>query len=627
MKSFTVKHILILLLTLIFIPALSGQSFDYRFNNDKSTITIEVKDKSTKGLLKGDADRKLGRPLKIGRKYDLFIDNAEVGVWKALPEGNVWTFDLKATDSRGIILNFDDFYIPQGAYLYVYQSDDDANPLLFTHSNNPEGGAYSIESYTSDKMRLKYVEPSGDIAEIPRLKVSSFGYKADDVYISGFNRSGPCMININCQEGKDWQEQKKGIVRMRTNLNGIYYACTGTLINNVNEDRTPYILTAAHCFNDQGVIGTAKDISETEFFFDYEFSGCENETERPSYNYIKGADSLMISLLGGGSDAAFLKINESLPLSWNVYFNGWNTETKDYAINAGAVIHHPSGDVKKISFFDNGLYTDSWTGSIPKVHWATRYSEGSTEEGSSGAPLFDNEGLVIGSLTGGNSNCSNAYGKDLYSKFGYNFDKDADADKQLKKYLDPDDSGVEKLSGWDGFDKKILFDRSSLDLDMDETVRIRITSGNGDYQIKLSDESVVAARINELDKSQIIVTAGNTAGNATIKVSDRKNEENTIAVKVHSTTISARAPDIFVSWNETSANVSDKNMLYVRAKRYDDVIKKIRVVNLKGNVVFEKDGGFENNRYDVDTSAWSSGLLYLVIVESQKASKTYKIIK
>ena len=625
MKFFT--RIPFFFLVFCFASTLSGQVINYTFSSDKSSIAINVKNDKPEPPLKLEEDRKLGLPLKIGQKFDLSIDNRDVGIWQSLPEGNVWTFEIKAVDSKGLILNFDDFYIPQGAHLYVYESPDDAQPLLFTHSNNPEGGAYSMEVYSSDRMILKYVEPSDDITEVPRFKISSFGYKNGGMTLSGLNRSGSCMVNINCDLGDDWQEQKKGVVRMRTNLRGIYYLCTGTLMNNTEEDRTPYILTASHCFEDKEYRGAAKDIAETEFFFDYEFSGCGNEIQHPAYNYIKGADSLIVSSISGGTDAALIKISKPIPDTWEVYYNGWNNETRNNVIEGGAVIHHPSGDVKKISFFEDALYTDTWEGSLSAAHWVAKYSKGSTEEGSSGGPLFDKSGLVVGSLTGGYASCSDINASDLYSKLGYSIDLMPDVNQRFRRFLDPNNTRVKKLNGWNGSKKELSLGTNILSLDFEEVAKVSITSGNKPYSVVSSDGQIVSVKIDETDGSKIVATAGKTAGEATIKVTDSKGEESEIKVTVFNAKTNADAPDIFVAWRENAADSSGNNYLYVRSKASDDLIKKIRVVNLRGNVIYEKSSGFSSNRYEVDTYNWTSGLLYIVTVDSKKTSRTYKIVK
>jgi hypothetical protein len=68
--------------------------------------------------------------------------------------------------------------------------------------------------------------------------------------------------------------------------------------------------------------------------------------------------------------------------------------------SAGMCIHHPKGDIKKISKWEKAI-------SLQADYWKVKYSKGSTEGGSSGSPLFNRTGYVVGQLSHGNASCSN----------------------------------------------------------------------------------------------------------------------------------------------------------------------------------------------------------------------------
>ena len=75
------------------------------------------------------------------------------------------------------------------------------------------------------------------------------------------------------------------------------------------------------------------------------------------------------------------------------------------------------------------------------------YYKGATEGGSSGAPLFNQNGYVVGTLSGGESNCSNQGLADSFGKFWFHWDQYYDADQHMSKYLDPNNTGATKLKG------------------------------------------------------------------------------------------------------------------------------------------------------------------------------------
>jgi PKD repeat protein len=71
-----------------------------------------------------------------------------------------------------------------------------------------------------------------------------------------------------------------------------------------------------------------------------------------------------------------------------------------------------------------------------------------TEGGSSGSPIFNNSGRIVGDLTGGGSYCSTPTSPDLYGKFSYSWDQNGStAAERLKDWLDPDNTGITTLDG------------------------------------------------------------------------------------------------------------------------------------------------------------------------------------
>lgn len=55
------------------------------------------------------------------------------------------------------------------------------------------------------------------------------------------------MVDINCEEGEQWQDHKNGVVKMIIPIGTSSFLCTGAILNNTKEDLKPYLLTAFHC--------------------------------------------------------------------------------------------------------------------------------------------------------------------------------------------------------------------------------------------------------------------------------------------------------------------------------------------------------------------------------------------
>jgi len=103
-------------------------------------------------------------------------------------------------------------------------------------------------------------------------------------------------------------------------------------------------------------------------------------------------------------DFALLELSVVPPEIYHPYYAGWD-RVQEY-LDTSVCIHHPAGDVKKISKDYDTLGLGSFTGYDSHKHWQIKeWDEGTTEGGSSGSGLFTVEGLLIGTLSGGEADC------------------------------------------------------------------------------------------------------------------------------------------------------------------------------------------------------------------------------
>ena len=153
-----------------------------------------------------------------------------------------------------------------------------------------------------------------------------------------------------------------------------------------------------------------------------------------------------------GSDFCLLELNSVPPASYNVQYSGWDASDAN-TVSSVVGIHHPSGDLKKISFENDPVTQGNWGGA--QTWDVAQWDDGITEPGSSGSPLFDQNHRIIGQLYGGNSACSgnveNGQG-DSYGRFGVSWDAGATAATRLKEWLDPGNTGILVVDGYpEGF--------------------------------------------------------------------------------------------------------------------------------------------------------------------------------
>ncbi len=376
-------------------------------------------------------------PYRFGIDLDVNYDFFENASLTLLKNGDkLWQMGIHCPEATSINFIFGEYDLPDGASVFVWSTNRDEFLGSFTNQNNVGHHKLAVGLVHNDKIVIEYREPANVTTEAKlSIEQISHGYRPvinkwkEDK--GPFGTSGSCNMNVNCPDGDPWQDEKRGVALI---LNGGSAWCTGSLINNTNEDGTPYFLTAAHC-----------DANESNwvFYFNHEYVDCDNSGLAPTNQSISGATQVAST---SPSDAHLILLNSDVPSEYSPYYNGWDRSGDPVSTAVG--IHHPSGDVKKLAFDDDPL-TITQYGSTTEGdydHWRIEDWERSTttEGGSSGSPLFDQNHRIIGQLHGGQATCSNSI-NDYYGAMHISFPFLAD-------YLDPANSGVETLDGYGPYD-------------------------------------------------------------------------------------------------------------------------------------------------------------------------------
>lgn len=212
--------------------------------------------------------------------------------------------------------------------------------------------------------------------------------------------------------------------------------CTGTMINNTKLNRRQLFLTANHCLFTSAYNFVA--------IFNYQKPSCGGSGPEPSL--IQSAHGMQLLATYAPSDFALLEVTEAIPDSYNVYLSGWDLTVSAPSNVFG--VHHPSGDVKKICFYNGTTLPTSWTEQPRQLHWLIpKWGKGTTEPGSSGSALFNSKGLVVGHLHGGQASCANPDGYDMYGGVVHDWNGGGVATRRLRDHLNPTGAMVTALQG------------------------------------------------------------------------------------------------------------------------------------------------------------------------------------
>lgn len=377
-------------------------------------------------------------PMRYGKIFDVDLNLNNSGVWETLHDGSrVWRLGIRSENAMSLNLAYKNFHLPQGATFFVYNPGKNFVFGAFTELNNTEDRQFATTPVPGNETILEYYEPVYCAGQ-GSITVSQVVHAYKD--IMGFNSvlELPCNININCPIGAPWVEQKRSVTRITFNLSGSGYLCSGALMNNTEQNRILYYLTAQHCQTD--------NFSSMVFYFNYEAATCNGTTGLLSQT-VTGAT---LKAQNFDTDFQLLQLNGSVPAAYNAYFNGWDKSGVN-PTNQTA-IHHPGGAIKKISVDLNPAVTSSgFGGRLTNGFWQVVWDFGMTEGGSSGCPLYDQNKRVIGQNLGGiAAQCENPQSVyKVFGKFSESWAHGGSSTNQIKDWLDPNNSGVSTLDGID----------------------------------------------------------------------------------------------------------------------------------------------------------------------------------
>lgn len=362
-------------------------------------------------------------PWRFGINIPVSLDIVKNGETTLLADGSkLIRQGIRSAGAMSINLTFSKYRLPIGAKLFMYDKNKREILGAFTKSNNQADEKLGTALLVGEEIVLEYYEPANPefLGELVVDNVTH-GYKNAFGFAKAFGSSESCEKNVNCPEAADWQCEKRSVVMLVVNSNGF---CTGSLVNNTSQDKTPYVLTADHCLG--------SSVSNWVFYFNWESPTCANPPSSPPFQSMSGAT---LKAANFGTDVALVQINGTVPDTYNATYAGWSREGT--IVSASYGIHHPAGDIKKFSTSANATASSTYGGADC---WRTGlWTLGVTEPGSSGSPLFDPNHRIIGQLVGGPSSCtapaSNKY--DFYGKFHASWSAGSSSSSRLKEWLDP----------------------------------------------------------------------------------------------------------------------------------------------------------------------------------------------
>lgn len=381
------------------------------------------------------------KPLQFAKAFEVHYNLLNSGRWLQTEDQRIWELAITSEGAYSINLIFSEYRLPRGAKLFLFNEDKSFTLGAFTYKNNKEHGSLAASPVPGQTIYIQLQVPEYVSFE-PVLTVGQVSHDFMNIFHlmtknGSYGDSGDCNVDINCYQDSTIQKVKNSVVRLIVKGNEL---CTGVLVNNSQYDGTPYLLTANHC------IGSSTVASNSIFYFGYESPTCNG----PDGSVSKSISGSTLKATTKRLDFSLVELSVTPPYTFKPYYAGWNIDTSN--IDNTISIHHPSGDVKKISFDDDPPVVGNFGGGYDyNSHWhIKRWEVGTTEGGSSGGPLFDQNCRVIGNLTGGSAECGNSV-DDYFTMISRAWADYPESINQLKAWLDPLKSENLSIDGFDPY--------------------------------------------------------------------------------------------------------------------------------------------------------------------------------
>jgi V8-like Glu-specific endopeptidase len=373
-------------------------------------------------------------------------------------DGAVWTLTARSAGASGLRVHFSGFDLPEGAEVYIYNDGGEAYGPYTARGPHGDGQfwSHSVGGSTAN-IQMRYfgeLDPAkmakvrfgiNKVAHLGSHSVIPIGDEPDDpgtVTTDSF-----CSFNANCVQNASCSSipgavsvAEDAIAHMQWISGPFIYICTGGLLadTDTSSDR-PLFLTANHC------LSRGKDAKNLETFFQFT-TNCNGSCPQPfqdppGVTKVLGATILSTS---SSSDYTLMELKQSPPSGTAMM--GWTNAP--IANSNGASLHrisHPGGAPQAYSEHEVDTSAGTCQG-VPRGDWIySRDTYGATEGGSSGSPVLNSNGQVVGQLTG---SCGYNTGNPCDSVSNATIDGALAAYySNVSTYLDPDTGGGDPPGG------------------------------------------------------------------------------------------------------------------------------------------------------------------------------------
>ena len=328
---------------------------------------------------------------------------ATSGTWNQSGDISTWQYAVQVPTAVSLSFHATPVALPEGASLTVRSAS-----TTMTYGPRDLGhGNFWSRIQPGDTLQFSLSVPTVVRAQVQLRIVSlqagfrGLGTGVDDhpyyralVQAAAASGNASCVQNYQCSVTSGNTPPGQATLAVVVSNE---YQCTGTLINDVPGDNTPYVLTARHCETGQAGGGNPGAASDVTIYWDAT-TPCGTALGSiydPGIKTQSGAQTVVEQ-----QDAWLIRLSDS-PVVGDAQFAG--IDASGGAIVGGYTVHHALGYNKQYTGWFGQAAAVQQSGVLGSNYvsnyWEVVNQLGNIGPGASGSGLFDQNNHLVGSLT------------------------------------------------------------------------------------------------------------------------------------------------------------------------------------------------------------------------------------
>ena len=351
-------------------------------------------------------------PIQFAVHVPYSVSSTTAGTWSVADGNATWRYAARIPTAVSLSFHATPVHLPRGGSLTVRS----ATTTIVYRASDLKVDFWS-RVQPGDSLALTLTVPSSERSEVT-FRILSFqaGYRGLGANVPDHplyrqlmarteaTNNSTCVQNYECNVTAGDQQAARATIAL---IIGNLYQCSGTLLNDVPGDNTPFVLTARHCETGQLGGGNPGAAATVTTYWDATTPCGQtlNSLYDPNVITQTGATTVVEQ-----QDAWLIRLNES-PVVSDAEYIGFDATAG--VIAGGYTVQHSLGlDKQFTSWFGQALQVQI---ALENTNYESDFWEvvnllGNVGPGASGSALIDQNNHLVGSLTLGRETDGSGYG-------------------------------------------------------------------------------------------------------------------------------------------------------------------------------------------------------------------------